>query len=626
MTQVRSTTAPDLATEGLVPFHGRVADTIMIDETQAQFFMSLGRTRSLFQGIAQWPSLEEALSERSLEFLRKVGEEQWAAAGGVYGPDGTPTCLPISPLATGLVKDIAAGPGGLLWADKQGDAWAVRLVPAGHDPDTFFGFALGWQGAEPSPERTARTSKKRRNDKCVDIRRPLEQHAQRLRLAARAEQLLWVIHWAVLTQRRSVVLLPDALLGQVVWGGDRGQWPQDWRRDLFLTLRSLTHLRLEVLRLSVEGWRPQLGLHSVAVAAVEQLWVTRPGDDYCRDYCPMWRTGQPHRHFVVQAGYGFLGAMERFAVDEQPGYRTYDFSPTRLPDNASGEEIQDARKTGQLISVNGPAALFSRSKWAGLTEAHWRISRALGREVTRPERPGKSSRQDAAHVLKGNRVPGLTPKSRTVCPKLSPSGRYVAFCGNGKRWGMGYQILGAQGTGWLRKCGYHVSQDAGELVKVTRNFLDDLREVCEVLGLTVVGLGPNAGGWLGLEDMVTLAGSKAGVGQLLPVHLRVYGPEDYLRRWRTYFAEKGGFAHIPGDDGRDTQLDSQKHLGDFSTRIRLAGFKQVELARRLGVSQPFVSQLLNNDRPWPPSVQARAEAILQEWTRSAGLFDSGAAG
>jgi hypothetical protein len=62
----------------------------------------------------------------------------------------------------------------------------------------------------------------------------------------------------VLAQRSSVVLIPDVFVGEAVWG-QRGRWPQDWRRDLMQTFRSLSLLHSEVLRLDGPGWRPKLG-------------------------------------------------------------------------------------------------------------------------------------------------------------------------------------------------------------------------------------------------------------------------------------------------------------------------------------------------------------------------------
>ena len=102
--------------------------------------------------------------------------------------------------------------------------------------------------------------------------------------------------------------------------------------------------------------------------------------------------------------------------------------------------------------------------------------------------------------------------------------------------------------------------------------------------------------------------------QLLSVHLRVYGPEEYIQCCREFFTKMGGFRAIP--DGEIERTPSPNPVGraDLSTRIRLTGIKQVELAKVLDVSQPCVSQILNNDRPWPEKLVGRAEAFLAERT------------
>src|SRR5207247_808856 len=49
--------------------------------------------------------------------------------------------------------------------------------------------------------------------------------------------LHWAIHLAVINQRSSEVVLPDVLLGQALWGGNRQRWPKNWRAYLLAQLR-----------------------------------------------------------------------------------------------------------------------------------------------------------------------------------------------------------------------------------------------------------------------------------------------------------------------------------------------------------------------------------------------------
>ena len=231
-------------------------------------------------------------------------------------------------------------------------------------------------------------------------------------------------------------------------------------------------------------------MQSLAVATVEQLWVTRPEENHCRPDCPMWGSTERHDHFYVQAGYGFLGALEKYVAKDESDYRTYDFE--KVTDDEAKEELKEARKAGQIVSVSVPTALFGRAKWAELPEERARIIDALMGEVTRPLPPKKSGRADHAFVLQGNRVPGLKPRSEVVCPFLRAKGRHVAFCGNGDRRGMGYQIVGQNGRGWLYKSGYRVPHDPRELAREVRSFLKHLAGVCDLIGLTAVGLDPTS--------------------------------------------------------------------------------------------------------------------------------------
>ena len=377
-------------------------------------------------------------------------------------------------------------------------------------------------------------------------------------------------------------------------------------------------LRSEVLRLSDDGWRPRLGADSVAVATVEKLWVTRPEQNCCRPACPMWGTRVAHHHFAVQAGYGFLGAMEKFATAEEPGIRQYDF--TRTPPDEAGEEVRSARREGRLVRVGGPASLFGPAKWAELSAGQEALLRGLLGELTRPGGKRKTDRTDGALVVHGAQVPGRRPGKATLsCPYLDPGRRYVAFCGNGFRPGMGYLIAGREGRGWLHKCGYPVPADERGLAAVIRSFLADLRVVSGVLDFTPVGVGPAADEWLDLPGLLTLArGTRSALG-LLSYHLRVYGPEDYLERWRCHYARAGSFTSVPGGGLRAGDPDPPHGRSDLSTRVRLAGIRQVDLAERLGVSQPYVSQLLNGDRPWSERAREQAERLLAERTASPGV-------
>jgi hypothetical protein len=96
------------------PVLEHVRDLGMIDPDQPGLFDAVAETRGLFAGVAGWPTYAEVLGRQG--------------AGARAAADA--------------LRAAAAGPGGVLWTDANGNDWAVRLVPAsGDDPDAFY--ALG---------------------------------------------------------------------------------------------------------------------------------------------------------------------------------------------------------------------------------------------------------------------------------------------------------------------------------------------------------------------------------------------------------------------------------------------------------------------------------------------------
>ncbi len=592
------------------PFSGVVRDTLWVDKDQSRVFATVGATRGLFDGVAGWPDLNRLVAERSAEVQRDQGRDAWVEVGGAYDDDGCPTLQARSPLGLAIVRDIAENPGRLRWTDPAGVGWAVRLVrrtDAG--PGAYFGFAVTLPGVARAVDSTtepAAVGYGRRHGGGVGRPARADPGGRRLRLYERAEQALWFLHANVLAQRRSDVRLPDVMMGQAVWGGRRGDWPRDWRGDLFDVLGSLTWLHASTLRLDERSWQPRFSSHSVGVSHAEDLRATRPHADVCDPSCPMWGSGEAHGHFLVEVGYGFLGVLEGFvAGGGRGGRRAYDF--TRRPTGEAGRELRAAERAGGLVTVSLPAKVFGSAAWSGLGPSHRRVIDGLVAEVSRGRKGGSPDRTDRAAVLVGDVVPGARPRLTATCPYLRPGGRYVTFGGNGRRAGMGYRVVGADGRGWLEKCGYAPPAGADGLPRVARAFLADLAHVAGLLGLTVVGFDPRGGYWFDLGGMRALAGTGAGWRRLDSVHLRVYAPEDYLDRLRGHFASRGRFASIPGSVA---EVSAPRGALDLATRMRLAGVTQRRLAERLGVSQAFVSKVLSGKSPWPAGLVGQAEGFV----------------
>jgi hypothetical protein len=626
----------DIAKSG--PFRGELLDLGMADRTQIELFAAVGRTKGPFHGVIDWPYLNSRVEQSSSRLLAGEGEEAWKAACGVYGDDGKPNFGMRSAAAARIVQEIAATPGAFIWTDGQGTGWAVRLVPvSAGEPGESAGLALSWNGGGRVIDPLAREEYRRAVEQQMaelppgsegETRTSLQKIAERMWLYERGEQLLWAIHAAVLMQRRSVVLLPDVGLGETLWSGDRARWPDNWRGSLVDVLNSLTQLHVAMLRVGGVAWRPQLTMRSAAVASFEDLERNRKQQGLCRPVCPLWNQAQAHGHFLIQIGYGFLGLLEAFAVRDNQGVRQFNFKQNK-PQGEEGKVLVEARKKGQLVPVHLPTKVFGPSEWSRLTCGHRGIIQALVREVTRVHKKGEAKRLDRAHVRVGSLVPDARGRREIVCPLLQAGGRYVGFNGNGQFEGLGYQVVGRKDKGWLARCGYvrAVQADAewaGKkgIGRITRRFLAELEEVAELLGLTVVGLARRTESWLTLAQVREIAELSDGMKSLGQVHLRIYGPEDYLQRLRRALEERGDFSVIPGGDGPPIPPEGDALLGDgggdLRVQLRQAGLSQEDLARHLGVSESFVSQVLNGKKQWPAVMRERAEAFLGAAIQSGG--------
>lgn len=611
----------DLAVPDTALRLGLVSDSIMVGRTQAELFNAIGRARSAFRGIAGWPTLDEVLQAYSGEFLASHGQAAWVAAGGERTHDGTTTCRHVSLMAVEAVQRAVARSGGLLWQDLDGVTWAVRLVPSpGEGRDRFFGFSISWNGSALNLDPAARNRYARALRKVIEAPAPgvaqarqgLIETARQMRLYTPAEQMLWAIHQAVMTQRCSTVLLPDVLLGQYIWGGDRASWPQDWRGELMAILKSLMLLRSEVLRLSPSQWKPRVGAASVAVAHVQLLEMLRTGTVFCRDCCPLWSTGQRHSHFLIQVGLGFLGVLENFVTGNAECGRTYDF--TTVLKGEPGKLVRDARKSHEIITVNAPAAILGPAKWSPLRGSPARLLQAFPPEITR-ETSGRFSRAQAKpRIITEAKVPGVRPDDLVVCPVLSPSDRYVTFGGNGRRPGMGYTIVGKKGRGWLAKCGYAVVDDVVAVRRTIKRFFMGLDTLAQQVGITAVGLRPVANGpeWLTLNDLRQMAQTQVCYQALRTVHLRIYAPEDYSQRIRACLEKAGSFATAQKDNNAVPFPIARARREDLPMVLNRLRIRQVEIARRAEIAQPSVSAFMTGKRPWPNRVLKVVDAMIAE--------------
>ena len=525
-------------------------DRTIIDPDQSDLFQQIGRQRSPFRGVERWPHLDDEFARHSATLLES-GHEEWVQAGGERDAYGL-TLRPDSQAAEEVIRQLEADPGGFI-TDVNGNVIAVRLLRS-RKQGRRFGLCFQFDAASST------------NLPGVPDEEDVV-HVPKIRLAGRAEQLLWRIHAEVMRHRQSMITLPVDLVSQLFWGSNSK--PANWRRDLERTFRSLTNLRIEILNLNRRGWQPQLGSTSVLVDHVEFSWNLRDLSCSCDSTCALWGSNTRHDHHVrVGIGHAFLGVLEKCSIGAEQGSRLYDF-----------------KLSADLKSKTEPVVPAVQSlickKDLGLSHDDQGVLRALLSEVT-----GKPDLQI------GNVTPGVSQP----CPYLAADGSYFSFNGNGRWSGRGYRIRGKRNTGWLFKAGLTASQESP--LEQTRRLLASLERLADRLGIVAVAYAKSSQRWCSLNELRSLAGCQQHWATLDSLILRVYGPADFHRRL-TEMSQSPAEPVI--------QSASQT---DLNERLRASGFTQGQIAREIGVSRQFVNKLLQGVAAWPEEKAMRAAGVL----------------
>jgi hypothetical protein len=434
--------------------------------------------------------------------------------------------------------------------------------------------------------------------------------------------LHWAVHQAVLVQKTSRVILADVVLAQVLWGGDRGAWPRNWRQRIVQKLKRAA--------------ASNTGLSEVVHRETDL------GERACPPGCVLRGTGARHQHLEVtirtpeESGSDpegneeaaapefdgcFLGALEVFGYGDDPD-RAYHWSPRPLPPEPEGEvcpdekqereehqrllrDVKRLRREGRLAAVYLPLKLFGPSPRVGLPWQQRQLLLALTRELTRGRGETRSGRPDRAEIIPGGQGTGGV----AACPYLGAGVRHVGFNGNGggrKKHlrGRGYKV-----AVWMRKAAYGGDEESRSLWRRVRRFLRDLADVAGPFGLAAGAWHPKECSWRSLAELLPMTGHSPGRAWLRGCLLRVYTPEDFLARWRVLFADRMGFSVIP-DVAQEVAVEPGNPTASreaFLTYLSEKGVSLAELARGLGVSRSLVSHNLSGRRGWTPSWQERLE-------------------
>lgn len=381
---------------------------------------------------------------------------------------------------------------------------------------------------------------------------------------------------AVIRQGSSAIWIPDVTVAQLLWGGDRSQWPPRWRRQLERRFRR----RYKVWNYDPEC-SPECPLHDHPDVPHGHLWIKAPNPE--KD----------------------LGCLHFFWIEHDKANDIYEYNFRGLkshhPSESQAETMQTfidhMKKKGCLCSVYLPAWVLAP---AVLPPGPTRILQAMTRELTR-QASGSSQRADRAEVVSG-----------TVSPLLDKDRRYVGFNGNGRKTyrGRGYRL-----ATWMKRAGYAVPEDALDWHEV-RRFLRDLRSLGKPFGLTPVAVRDGSQQAESIERLQAMARTPAGRSWLKKCRLMLYGPEDYLSVWRQHFAEKLGVSFIPGGTSvvqTDTKVETDSKITsalELDAWMQANGLTDRALAGLLGVSPALVSYQHSGKRPWSASFQQRLAKYL----------------
>lgn len=534
----------------------------VIDVERNDLFGQLGQLRSPFRNAQAWPYLGDEFQQHSEVLLQTQGTDRWRELGGDRCESGL-TLKPDSEAADEVLRRFEQINSGFI-VGEEGKYLAVRLI-RGRKQGHRFGIGLQLEENTSAADAT---------DGSHDS---TSLSTGQVRLGSRAEQLLWLIHAEVMRQRRSLVQLPDLLLKEMLW--PCADVPRDWRRDLQWTFQALMNLRMDVINLTRRGWQPRLGARSALLDHVEFSWNLGELGPSCDETCSMSGSSQRHHHVQIGVGHAFLGVLEKCAVQNGQGYRTFDFKIAKDDRSAT-------------MPVRPVLNAFVGKKLLGLSPVDRAVLKGILSELTAGE-TGEVKMQSGM----------ITPKINAPCPLLSTHGRYVSFNGNGAKSGYGYTIEGRKGTGWLYKAGFNFSHD--DKRQVSRQLFQSLARLSVRLDIIVCGYSRKESRWYDLSAMLELSRRRNGWNVLGGLLVRIYGPENFLTKLTDV-----------GIDSDESPFPRNVEHDSLSDRLRASGRTQREIAGQLGVSRPFISTLLNSKRPWPPERAREAENLLSRLNQS----------
>ena len=454
------------------------------------------------------------------------------------------------------------------------------------------------------------------------------------------EWVLDIVRHAVVAQRCSQVLLPDIYFAHLIWGCK--DWPANWRQ---IIARALWNCAPDILPTSNQvDWTED---EEVSEIPDEKEW--RRGELNCYQVCPFYgRHCAPHRHFRLTLPEESWGVMRSFVsetiqknvvefdfrnikwtreevkarkaklkdelakrreVMENPVFPDFDHFLAQAEFEAVEKEMNNIRVGGhrvkEVLAVYVLARIFGPSPHSGLTHLQCNILKALPMQLTRA--PRNNDRADKALVVNVDSSDDPTTEYPVpVCPNLE-SGHFIMFNGNRayrryRHHGYGFKI-----ATWMENAGY---PSTAKYI----SFLRDLEHLQRDFGLAVFGWNRLDRQWRPLREMLSTCRTTIGRTWLDQCVLRIYATEDYLTRWRRYFAERLGFASIPGGEGENRRPEKKvkkqsriviQSASELQGWMTTQGLSDQRLADALGVNRATVSHYRTGYRRWSRKFQEK---------------------
>jgi hypothetical protein len=440
----------------------------------------------------------------------------------------------------------------------------------------------------------------------------------------------WILIWQSLDQERIPPIVPDQLLKYCLYGRDgRNGWKNtlkprpgrplvsvEWFARRINTNQTLINQLIPVLQAITEqeqrGILPSNeqndAIERVTCAIDENARIaSRLTFSSCPSDCPFHDSLIAHEHFVSPIVSFIFGDDFRAFTSCDNQYQRIDLNKVVDGKILLGE----FRKQGRFRYAYLPALIFGDC--CGFSPRQVRLIQTLVFETTRlpKKQRGNVMRSgcNVTAVIRNAAVPARSGQGTILCPLLDRHKEYVQFNGNlRKQPGSGYLIAGnrRQQTdnqgGWLGRVGYPMRENRSieRVRQYVRSLANDLASLSESLGLVVGSIRKNQT-WCSIIEIVEIAerGSDAELSHLLDSPLRIYGPKDYLTRWRHLIAQKLGFSFIPGGTWNEPPNSNATANIDLPSmemvreQLNRKNIQQKTLADAIGWTESRVSRQLS---------------------------------